>query len=117
MIKSIINKLKTDDNIYKYSILIFLCIQPILELDQYLQAFYIKTGLLAFSTVIRLLGIVWLGILALIRSKHIIRDTILWSTYGIVIIVYTYFHFMVARGVDIVLPPSYVWVKSYEILI
>lgn len=115
MIKSIINKLKTDDNIYKYSILIFLCIQPILELDLYLQAFYIKTGLLAFSTIIRIIGLVWLGILALIRSKHIIRDTILWSIYGIILIIYTYFHFIVARGVDILLPPTYVWVKSYEI--
>lgn len=110
----IVNALKKE-NILLYSLLIFMVIQPILELDVYLQEFYDKLGILALSTIIRILGVVFLAFLAWMRSSNKKRDIILWGIYGLILGAYTVFHIFVSRSVAVNLPSSYQWVGSFEL--
>lgn len=110
----LINKLK-NENLLIYSLMIFVVIQPILELDLYLQDFYNQLGILSFSTIIRVVGVTYLAFLVWLRSDKKIRDAILWGFYGVILIVYVFFHFQYSRGIAVKLPVTYQWIGSFEI--
>ncbi|MDO4701667.1 MAG: hypothetical protein Q4A47_03505, partial [Erysipelotrichaceae bacterium] len=76
------NRLKKTE-VMKYSLMIFMILQPIVELDLYLQEFYNQLSILSLSTLLRIVGVLFLGFLALLQSKHWKKEFILWSLYGV----------------------------------
>lgn len=108
------NRLKKTE-VMKYSLMIFMILQPIVELDLYLQEFYNQLSILSLSTLIRIVGVVLLAFLALLQSKHWKKEFILWSLYGVLLAMYTFFHFKYSRDAIVLLPQTYQWVGSFEL--
>lgn len=104
-----------NDLFLKYYLLVFICIQPILELDLYLTRFYSSLHIIALSTIVRVFGIIFLAFLCFLRSKKKFLDFSLWFIYGIIFIIYVYFHFKFSRSINVKLPSSYIWKGSYEL--
>lgn len=103
------------DIFLKYYLLVFICLQPILELDLYLTRFYSDIHTIAISTIVRILGIVFLAFLCFLKSQKKLLNFILWFVYGLIFVIYVYFHFKYSRSISVKLPASYVWKGSYEL--
>ena len=110
----IFNKLK-NEKLLTYLVLGFVCIQPIIELDLYLQSFYDENGILAISTIIRTVGVALIALIAFIQSKNKVKDVVLWIGYGFILAIYILFHFKISPTISVNLPQTYQWIGSFEL--
>jgi len=97
-------------------------IQPIIDLDYLIYPFFEQIGLPLFSTIINYLLIpLVIALIFFSNDKHKLRTFILVASYGIVLLVYFYFHNKMAIDLDgrLFLPPrfSYSLVKEFEYIV
>lgn len=111
--KKIFNRVFLDKLIY-----IFVLVQPIIVLDYLLNELMKNYGLLVPSTLIQFMGIPLMALITFVildNEENKIRKFILWAIYGLLIILFAYFHFTISPNLDLNLPLRYQYILTMEL--
>lgn len=94
--------------VYTYLIFTFLIIQPIIELDHLLNNSLKEYNLVVPSTFIRFLGIPILALLGFIYiDKNKKKSFWILFVFALILTIYSFFHFIEIKNLDINLPPQF----------
>lgn len=102
--------------LYVMLVVIFIMIQPLVDLDYLLNDLLKQYGLIVPSTLIRYLGLPVLAVIGFARVDRNKKKTFITiAILGIIWVVYVGIHFITTKNLDLELPANYRFLTTIEI--
>lgn len=102
--------------VYVMLVVIFIMIQPLVDLDYLLNDLLKQYGLIVPSTLIRYLGLPVLAVIGFAMVDRNKKKTfITTAVLGIIWVVYVGIHFITTKNLDLELPANYRFLTTIEI--